>query len=302
MRFYPEGTGGFAAANFGSMNEIRAAFNSREIFEGAVTLCDREHNLYVELGCCRGVIPRTEGALGILEGTSREVALISRVGKTVAFRIIGFHKNEAGEPVPVLSRTSAQLSCREEYINSLSCGDIIPVRVTRLEAFGAFIDIGCGISSLIPIDMLSVSRIKHPSDRLKRGEVINAVLKSVDSGKLTFSLRELLGTWEENAALFSAGDTVTGIVRSIESYGAFVELAPNLAGLTDGIDGLYEGALISAYIKSINPQKMKIKLAVSEVLGNAPKPAELRYYVSGGHIDSWIYSPPGAIKNIISLF
>ncbi len=302
MTYYPEGINAALTARFENINEVKAAIKSRDIFEAVATLCDNEHNLYVNLGAFTGIIPRIEGALGILEGTLREVALISRVGKRVCFRVIGLHESDKGEIMPVLSRRSAQFECKKEYIDKLTPGDIVTARVTRLEAFGAFIDVGCGIASLIPIDMLSVSRIKHPSDRLKRDMIIKAVLKSVDSEKLTFSLKELLGTWEENAALFSAGDTVTGIVRSIEGYGAFVELTPNLAGLTDSADGLTEGCTVSVFIKSFNPEKMKIKLSVVEVLDIGAAAPELRYFVKGGHIDSWVYSPKNATKNIISLF
>lgn len=302
MTYYPEGINSALTARFNNINEVKAAIKSREIFEAAVTLCDGEHNLYVNLGAFTGIIPRIEGALGILEGTLREVALISRVGKRVCFRVIGLHENEKGELMPVLSRRSAQFECKREYIDKLAPGDIISARVTRLEAFGAFIDIGCGIASLIPIDMLSVSRIRHPSDRLKRDMIIKTVLKSRENEKLTFSLKELLGTWEENAALFSAGDTVTGIVRSTEGYGAFVELTPNLAGLTDSADGLSEGCAVSVFIKSFNREKMKIKLSVVEVLEGAPAVPELRYFISEGHISSWFYSPENAVKNIISLF
>ena len=302
MTYYPEGINSALNARFENINEVKAAIKSRDIFEASVTLCDSEHNLYVNLGAFTGIIPRIEGALGILEGTLREVALISRVGKRVCFRVIGLHENGSGEIMPVLSRRSAQTECKNEYIDKLIPGDIITARVTRLEDFGAFIDIGCGIASLIPIDMLSVSRIKHPSDRLKRDMTIKAVLKSREDGKLTFSLKELLGTWEENAALFSAGETVTGIVRSIEGYGAFVELTPNLAGLTDSAEGLAEGCAVSVFIKSFNPEKMKIKLSVVELLESSTVNPELRYFISGGHIDSWLYSPKNAVKNIISLF
>ena len=59
-------------------------------------------------------------------------------------------------------------------------GDIIPARVTHLESFGAFVDIGCGVSSLLSVDSISVSRISHPSDRLSVGDSIYAVIKSID--------------------------------------------------------------------------------------------------------------------------
>ena len=108
--------------------------------------------------------------------------------------------------------------------------------------------------------MLSVSRISHPRQRLSEGQKIKVVLRKREGDKLTFSLKELLGTWEENAELFTPGETVTGVIRSIEDYGVFIELMPNLAGLAELEDGLFEGQSVAVYIKSIIKQKMKIKL------------------------------------------
>lgn len=128
------------------------------------------------------------------------------------------------------------------------------------------------------------------------------MLKSTENGKLTFSLKELLGTWEENVAAFSAGETVTGTVRSVESYGVFVELAPNLAGLADPRFDLEKGQKVSVYIKSISNEKMKIKLAVVEVFCELSSPQELKYYITAPHIDDWLYSPSAASKLIYTKF
>ena len=302
MRFYPEGINDALCKNFKNTAQIKAAIASKEIFEGTVRLCDSEHNLYVDLGCAKGIMPRNEGALGIIEGTVRDIALISKVNKRVCFRVAGFHKNADGELIPVLSRRSVQLDCLKEYVNSLNCGDIIDARVTRLEPFGAFIDIGAGINSLIPIDMLSVSRITHPKERLTEGEIIRVALRKREEEKLTFTLKELLGTWEENAALFSAGETVTGTVRSIETYGAFVELTPNLAGLAEPCEGLKAGMQVSVFIKSIIPQRMKIKLVIVEAFEQKSRPEPLKYYINANRIDEWNYSPPEAQKEIYTVF
>jgi Fe-S cluster assembly ATP-binding protein len=62
-----------------------------------------------------------------------------------------------------------------EYISKLACGDVIPAKVTHLEPFGCFADIGCGIVSLIPIDAISVSRISHPGDRFFNGQDITGL-------------------------------------------------------------------------------------------------------------------------------
>lgn len=301
MKFYPEGANDALVAQFKDYADVKAAIDSGEIFEGRVMLCDREHNMHVDLGFAEGIIPRTEGAVGIIEGTVRDIALISKVGKRVCFRVVGFQKGENGRRNIILSRRMAQLQCEKEYIDLLKCGEIIDARVTRLEGFGAFIDIGCGINSLIPIDMLSVSRISHPRERLHTGEMIKCALKSRDDGKLTFTLKELFGTWEENAARYFVGETVTGIVRSVESYGVFVELTPNLAGLAELGMPLKAGQRVSVFIKSIIPERMKIKLVVVDVCPHqAEKP--LDYTVSSGIITRWRYSPATADRVVETVF
>lgn len=74
-------------------------------------------------------------------------------------------------------------------MDTLEPGDVIPARVTHLEKFGAFIDVGAGLNALIPIDMLSVSRIDHPRARLREGQELRVVLRSREPDKLTFSLK-----------------------------------------------------------------------------------------------------------------
>lgn len=81
-----------------------------------------------------------------------------------------------------------------------------------------------------------------------------------DKGRITLTHRELLGTWEENAAVFHVGDTVPGIVRSVEDYGIFIELTPNLAGLTEPRPGVRPGQHAAVTVKSLNPARMKVKL------------------------------------------
>ena len=110
--------------------------------------------------------------------------------------------------------------------SSLVPGDIIPATVTHLDSFGAFLDVGCGVPSLLSIDCISVSRISHPADRLSNGQRLYVAVKlnDTESGRIYVTLKELLGTWEENACNLGAGQTVSGIVRSVESYGIFVIL------------------------------------------------------------------------------
>ena len=116
------------------------------------------------------------------------------------------------------------------------------------------------------------------------------------------TLRELLGTWAENAACFSPGETVVGIVRSVEDYGVFIEIAPNLAGLAEPDTALHPGQTVSVYIKSILPDKMKIKLVVVNKNLNQKMRFEPHYFVTRGRLDRWIYSTPQSRKQIETVF
>ncbi len=304
-RYYPEGHLIDTPQN---QNALRTAAGLAEaamegrILEARAVLCDAGHNLHVELPCMEGIIPYYDGAVGIAEGTTRDIALISRVSKPVCFTVKGFEDTPDGGRRAVLSRRDAQEKCRVEYLDTLRCGDIIPARVTRLESFGAFCDVGCGLPALMPIASLSVSRISHPSDRFQTGMDILGVVSSLENGRICLSQRELLGTWEENAALFEQGETVAGIIRSVEEYGVFVELTPNLAGLAEPREGVKPGQQAGVYIKSILPEKMKLKLVIIDTADDPPVKTPPRYFLNSGHIDRWIYSPAECHKVIASEF
>ena len=302
--FLPEGKRIDTAENsnaLSSFENMRAAMERGDILEARAVLCDHDHNLKVDLPCMRGVIPREEGALGIREGSVRDIAVISRVGRAVCFVIKEFINRENGMTA-VLSRADAQQQCARQYIGGLHVGDVIPARITHLEPFGAFCDIGCGLVALMPIDAISVSRIEHPDERFSVGMDIFAVVKSVTDNRVTLSHKELLGTWAENAARFAVGETVTGVIRSIENYGAFVELAPNLAGLAELRDNLRVGDTAAVYIKSIIPQKMKIKLIIIDHFGEPHVPVVPDYFITSGHIERFTYSPPESNRLIETIF
>ena len=303
--YYPEGKLMNTEENRAALRserQLRDAMRDGTILEARAVMCDAAHNLYVPLGCMRGVILREDGALGIKDGSVRDIAVISRVNRPVCFTVKSIETGENGESVAYLSRENAQRQCLEQYVSRLKSGDIVDARVTHLENFGAFADIGCGIAALLPIDAISVSRIEHPRERFTVGMDIRAVIKSNENGRISLSHKELLGTWEQNAALFSAGETVSGIVRSVENYGAFVELTPNLAGLAESKDGVCAGQQASVYIKSIIPDKMKIKLIIIDTFDYQYRPEKPSYFFEGCHMDHFLYSPPGCKKLVESRF
>lgn len=326
--YLPEGEIFSSQENRDSISTIHGlerAMNTGKILEGIVRMCDSgDMSLQIELcgGNVAGIISKDETLYNSDGSAPKDIAIITRVGKAVCFKvrqIIYPQKGSDDIPLAILSRRDAQIECAQMFHQKLRCGDIIPARVTHLEPFGAFVDIGCGLVSLLSVDCISVSRIAHPGDRLSVRDRIMTVVKSIDrdTGRIYVSQRELLGTWEENVRGLKSGQTVAGIIRSVEEYGIFVELAPNLAGLAElcedsgsGLKTVSAGQPCAVYIKSIIPERMKIKLVLIDTykrdkredsLKQPMEKAKLKYFIDidkTSHIDRWLYSPENCKKVI----
>lgn len=125
-----------------------------------------------------------------------------------------------------------------------------------------------GVSGLLYIEDISVSRIKSPYERFSLGQEIQVMVKNVDKEKnrVSFTYKELLGTWEDNIKDFKQGTVVHGIVRDTEKShnGIFIELTPNLVGLAEYKENMEYGQDVNVYIKKIIPEKKKIKLVISK--------------------------------------
>ena len=267
--------------------QLRKSAGTGDIFQARCIKCDEYHNLHLDLGPIRGVIPREETHL--YTGKPNEYAIVSRVGRCVSFQVLGF--DSSGNAV--CSRRSAQLEAREFFLSALCPGDVIPAIVRNPAKFGIFCDIGCGFTALMRIARCCVSRLETTADLFRPDQEIFAAVLDIDdaSGRILLTGRELLGTWDENASRFRAGQTVPGTVRSVMSYGSFVELTPNLSGLVEHSDPVHPGDRVSVYIRSIQPEKHKIKLNIIEVLPNCAPVTAPEYYITRGRLDRWEYYP-----------
>ena len=282
--------------------KLNRALETGEILEGRVVRCTEAHDLIIEGKGFVGVIPRSCASMGIEEGRTREIAILSRVGKQVCFCVEG-----RADGVYMLSRKKAQERALEHYMNEVPVGQIIECRVTHLENFGAFVDIGCGVPSMIGIENISVSRITHPCERFYTKQDIYAVVAAKDraQGRILLSHKELLGTWEQNSAGIRVGETLGGVVRGVEDYGLFIEFAPNLSGLAEKKEGIDCGSCVSVFVKSVNPEKMKIKLIIIDSLDCIAKGflSKQDYFLTEGIIKSWRYSPLScASKKVETVF
>ena len=298
QQFPPEG---LRPPTVHTLSSLRAAAESCDILESRALRCDSDQTLHFSLGGIRAIMPRQEAIAPWISGAERDIAILSRVGKETCFTVSSIQSDAKGAPVALLSRRKAQELAMEYFLEQLLPGSILTGVVTRLESFGAFVDIGCGIIAMLPIEHISISRIGHPKDRFCQGQRILTAVRFLDRERkrITLTHRELLGTWLENASLYQAGETVSGIVRSVKDYGCFVELTPNLSGLADFREDISPGDGVSVYIKSICPERMKIKLHIIEHFTAPSTPEPISYQITDGLLDRWVYSPADCIHALI---
>ena len=242
---------------------IYNAIDNKDILQGVVESCDANFNLHVNLGNgIEAIMPRNEiEAINANDnGVPRESLCTGKVHKYVQFMV----KELKDDGDVIISRKDVQQGALNWIKNDLQVGQKIQGIVKNIKPYGVFIEIGGGVVGLAHIEDLSVARIKSPAERVKIGQKIDVVVKSIDrnDGKVILSYKELLGSWEENVKNFKEKTKVKGIVRETEknNNGIFIELTPNLVGMAEYVDGLEYGKEVEVYIKKIVPDKKKIKL------------------------------------------
>src|ERR1035438_10097620 len=116
-----------------------------------------------------------------------------------------------------------------------SIGSVVEGRVRNMTDFGAFIEIEEGIDGLVHVSDLSwTKRVKHPSEVLKKGQLVQAVILNIDAKghRLSLGIKQLQpDAWESYFQNHQVGDTVHGRVCRLASFGGFVELAEGVEGL-----------------------------------------------------------------------
>jgi len=113
---------------------------------------------------------------------------------------------------------------------------VLKGKVTSLAAYGAFVDIG-GIEGLLHVSEIGHSRLAHPNEVLSEAQEVEVQITKIEPGKdgrerISLSMKSLAADpWQEAAARFTEGQEIDGIVKRLETFGAFVEIAPGIEGL-----------------------------------------------------------------------
>ncbi len=169
----------------------------------------------------------------------------------------------------------------DDVSDKFPVGKQIEVEIKSLTNYGAFVELEPGVEGLIHISDLSwTKKVSHPSEVLKKGDVVEAIILSIDkeNKKITLGLKQLTDNpWEHIEQTMPVGSTVKGIVSRITAFGAFVELQGGIQGLihvtelSDQFFGkvgdvLTKGDEVTARVKGIEPDQMKISLSTKEFM------------------------------------
>ena len=148
----------------------------------------------------------------------------------------------------------------------LEVGKKVYGTVINIKPYGAFVRIGEGTVGLLHIEDISVARMKSPEERLKIGQEIPVIIKSIDKkdSKFSLSYKELLGSWQDNIKDIRVGQEVQGIIRETAkgNKGIFIELKPNLVGMSEYKPNYNFGDKVNVVVKKIIPEKHKVKLKI----------------------------------------
>jgi small subunit ribosomal protein S1 len=179
--------------------------------------------------------------------------------------------------------------------NKYAVGTRVTGRVSKVESFGAFIEVEEGIEGLLPVSEMSWQRVKHPSDVVKVGDTIRLVVISLDplNKKLSFSLKQAgPDPWKNVGERYATDMTVTGHVTRIVDFGAFVELEPGLEGLVhisemadhrvkSAGDVVKPGDEVKVRVLEVDEKSRRVSLSLKRVI-DAPAPATPGQSASAG--------------------
>ncbi len=204
------------------------------------------------------------------------------LGQRFEFKITKFE--EGGRNI-VVSRRRVLEEERELSVGAFTDdrkpGDIVHGRITRLEKFGAFIEIAPGLDGLAHVSELSWSRVANPEEVVRVGQDVSAKILKIETeeGRLRISLSlKQVGAepWDNLPASIQVGQMIEGRVTNCAKFGAFVEVAPGIEGLIPMSEMSYtkrvmrsdelmkSGETVSVMIKEVDVEKRRISLSLKD--------------------------------------
>lgn len=266
--------------------EIRQAFESGLPLEGTVTGLNKG-GAEVQVYGMRAFCPLSQLDLRYVADPQQYV------GQKLTFKVARLEEGNRGGRGPniVLSRRALleeeQQSRAAETREKLQVGAVLRGKVTSLTSYGAFIDLG-GIEGMLHVSEIGHARTAHPQDVLSIGEEVEVQVIKIEKGKdekrperISLSRRSLeRDPWKDASERFSEGTVATGRVMRLESFGAFVEIAPGVEGLVHisemgagrrlnhARDAVQLGQDVTVKVLGVDTGKRRISLSIAAAQGD----------------------------------
>ncbi|BCJ85364.1 30S ribosomal protein S1 [Effusibacillus dendaii] len=171
---------------------------------------------------------------------------------------------------------------KHQFLNTIQAGEIREGTVRRLTNFGAFVNLGGDVDGLVHISEMAWHRVDSPADVVKEGDVVKVKVLKVDpeQGRISLSIKEAQdGPWAGVNEKYHTGDIVTGTVKRLVPFGAFVELQPGVEGLVHisqianrhigtPQEVLEIGQEVKAKVLDVNESEKRISLSIREAEGD----------------------------------
>ncbi|QTM99671.1 30S ribosomal protein S1 [Sediminibacillus dalangtanensis] len=263
--------------------DLEEKFNSGEIFEAEVKDVVKG-GLVVDVGL-RGFIPASLVETYYVEDFS------DYKNKALSLKVVELDREQNRVILSHRAVSEAeQANRKQEILQSLEEGQVLEGTVQRLTDFGVFVDIG-GIDGLVHISQLSYQHVEKASDVVEEGQKINVKVLSVDrdNERISLSLKETLpGPWDGIEEKVQTGSVVTGTVKRLVNFGAFVEVFPGVEGLVHisqisnqhigtPQEVLNVGQEVQVKVLDVNEQDQRMSLSIKELERDQDQ-AELKQY------------------------
>lgn len=264
-------------------DELIQKYESGEVFEAEVKDVVKG-GLVVDLGV-RGFVPASLVEDYFVEDFE------DYKGKTMSFKITELDQ-EKGRLI--LSHRAVveeeKASKKKEVIHNIKEGDVLDGKVQRLASFGAFVDLG-GIDGLVHISQVAHEHVDDVSAVLSEGQEVKVKVLSVDydNERIALSIKETLpGPWSGIEEKASKGSILTGKVKRLVSFGAFVEVFPGIEGLVHisqishkhintPHEALKEGQEVQVKVLDVNEAERRLSLNIKDLIENPDKEEEFDY-------------------------
>ena len=255
-------------------DDLIAKFESKEVFEAEVKDVVKG-GLVVDLGV-RGFVPASLVEDYFVEDFE------DYKGRTLSFKITELDK-EKGRLIlshrAVVEDEKAQK--KQQVIHSIQEGDVLEGTVQRLASFGAFVDLG-GVDGLVHISQVAHEHIDDVASVLSEGQQVKVKVLSVDHAneRIALSIKDTLpGPWSNIEDKAAKGSVLTGIVRRLVSFGAFVEVFPGIEGLVHisqiahkhintPHEVLKEGQEVQVKVLDVNEEERRLSLNMKDLIEN----------------------------------